>query len=296
MSYQKKLKQYRLIIERVQHKNLAKPNIDDILDYLEEHNAEMSSRTFLRTKDALFTDFGIKIEHNGSYKYFINYEESNNVKILIDFLNIAMQAQFVAGTMKDFKNLSQYIHLSSSANFTGIHLLQPLLEAIKEQKEIEFKHENYFTFKLTPYTIQPYLLKEYLNRWYVVGFVPSKNEFRTFGIDRIKDFKELKNKFKRNTKTDPRKFFEDTIGLVYTEHELQEVVIQATAHQAKYIETLPLHESQEPLLNHQFKLTLTPNYELIQRILMMGREVYVLRPQWLRDEIKGILEDSLKHY
>lgn len=198
--------------------------------------------------------------------------------------------------MKDFKEISKYFHLSSTTELKGIQLLQPLLNAIKEKNTIEFKHENYHTYNITNYKLEPYLLKEYLNRWYVVGIVPSTGEFRTFGIDRIEDLVIRNTLFERNNKVDPRTFFEDTIGLVYTEHELQPVLIQASEHQAKYIKSLPLHTSQQTLNNFKFSLTLTPNYELIQRILMMGSEVQVLKPLWLRDKIKGTLKKALESY
>jgi len=297
MSFSGKLRQYIIIIERIKNKQLPVSTANDLIMELEKHDLGCSPKTLERIRENLFADFNIAIEVNRSNNtYYIDYANSDSIPVFLSFLHTSLQAQFVAGTIKDFKKLSKFIHISTNSLFKGLDMLEPLLEAIKESVEIEFSHENYFTFKHKNYKLQPYILKEYLNRWYVVGNVPEINEFRTFGIDRIENLKNTNTKFRRKNSPDPRKFFDDTIGLVYTDHELQEVVIQATEHQAKYINSLPLHSSHKPLPNFQFSYLLTPNIELIQRILMMGSEVQVLKPDWLREKVKKILKDALEKY
>lgn len=67
-----------------------------------------------------------------------------------------------------------------------------------------------------------------------------------------------------------------------------------------YIKTLPLHRSQEIVLETGnevvFILFVAPNYELVQRILMYGFEVRVLKPASQVEEIKGVLTETLEYY
>jgi len=295
MSFQGKLKQYLLITEGLNRK----PNqtLSQLQEMLINDGFNISSRTIQRNIESLRVEFGVEIECNRSfYEYSINKELSVDIDFFLQFLHTAIHAQFVAENIKDFKNITNYIHFSDKADLKGLQLLQPLLESIKVKNVISFNHENYVTEEHKFFVMEPYMLKEYLNRWYVVGFVPAINEFRTIGVDRINDLKITGKKFKRKQTINPKSFFENTIGLVYSEYPIQEVIIQASEQQAKYIRSQLLHSSQVELKNFQFKLTLTPNYELIQRILMLGSEVSVIEPEWLRSEIRGILEDSLKNY
>ena len=296
MSFQGKLRQYLLITEMLQHQ----PNqtLKDIQNMLYDKGFNLSERTLQRNIESLRDEFGIEIVCNRSFNtYYIDDKEKTfNIDVFIKFLHSALKAQFVSENIKDFKNISEFIHLSEVTNTEGLEYLEPLLNAIKKSKVISFTHENYTTFQHKEYIIEPYLLKEYLNRWYIVGFVKNIKEFRTFGIDRMSDLKITNIKFKRNQNNNPRNFFDNTIGLVYSTHKLQNVKIKTTEIQAKYMRSQPLHSSQIEIENCLFQLTLTPNYELIQRVLMMGTEVMVVEPQWLKDEIKELLEEALKMY
>jgi predicted DNA-binding transcriptional regulator YafY len=143
-------------------------------------------------------------------------------------------------------------------------------------------------------------LKEYQNRWYVVGIIGDSEDFRTFGIDRIEGLKIIPETFKVNPKLNPAEMFERTIGLVYSIGTPQKVVLSFTPTQGRYIKTLPLHASQEILVDNEkecrISLYVIPNYELNQEILKHGNAVKVIEPKWLADEIKGILKDALNNY
>ena len=51
-----------------------------------------------------------------------------------------------------------------SKSFKGIHYLKDILLAIKEHRTITFQHENYWRNDIKEYTLTPLILKEYLNR------------------------------------------------------------------------------------------------------------------------------------
>lgn len=295
MSLQGKLKQYLLIVEMLKQQ----PNqmITDINNMLYNRGFDLSERTLQRNFEALRNEFGVDVKCDRSFNtYSINSHNSINIDVFIKFLHSALHAQFVSDNIKDFKDISQFIHLAGTTSISGLEHLEPLLNAIKTKRVITFTHENYTYLSKKQYSIEPYLLKEYLNRWYIIGYVPDIKDFRTFGVDRLANLKTTNNKFKRKANIDPRDFFENTIGLVYSEHSLQKVTIEATMSQAKYLRSQPLHSSQTENPENIFTLTLTPNYELTQRILMMGSEIRVTKPQWLQDEVVKILKDTLGRY
>ena len=294
-SIQGKIKQYYLIINSLmEHPNQTS---EEILALLENEDFNISQRTLFRIIESLRYDFGIEIECNRKNNtYFIDEEKSNHIDIFLHFLYMSFQADFVANNIKDVKLWTNYIHLSSITTQKGIEFLQPILDSIKKYKIIEFKYEKFIESERYSYELQPYLLKEYLNRWYIFGYIKEKKDFRIFGLDRIIDLTITENTFERDEKIKPIDFFSNTVGLTYDEYELQEIILQATEIEAKYLRTQPLHSSQVELDNFKFKLYLTPNYELIQLILMRVNGIEVLKPDWLRKEIHNELIEMIKKY
>ena len=81
---------------------------------------------------------------------------------------------------------------------------------------------------------------------------------------------------------------------------METIILSFTPNQGKYVKTLPLHITQETLIDDdtEFRISIDviPNYELIQTILKQGDTVKVIEPQWLADKIKENLKRTLKKY
>ena len=291
----------QLVIQYVyDHKYPTKKNI---LMHLEEKDMPISERTLERYFEKIRADFGIEIEYDSKERgYHINEEKSVKVASFFKFLEIVQVADIFSNSLKDSNTILDYVSFDDSKNFKGIDNLKDILVAVKEQREISFLHENYWRNSNKEYTITPLMLKEYLNRWYVVGATNNNDELRTFGIDRISEL-EIKNtsKKKREDYKDRLSKFNHTVGLTYGEGEPEKVSLLVDELHVKYMRSLPLHQSQVILpLNddkkHQVDFYVYPNYEFKTQILKIGAEVEVLSPQYLRDEIVGMLEGSLRNY
>ena len=142
------------------------------------------------------------------------------------------------------------------------------------------------------------MLIEYQHRWYIIGKTGGRKEFRTFGVDRIDDLEIQADTFEPDTRTDPVELFDNIVGLTYSLNELEDVVLSFTPLQGKYVKTLPLHKSQEIIKENKneliVKLTIIPNFEFKQKILMLGDSVKVIEPEWLVNDIKNKLKNALK--
>jgi len=156
------------------------------------------------------------------------------------------------------------------------------------------------TNKETKVLMDPYFLKEYLGRWYIVGLRDNDDKIRTYGIDRISDLEITKETFKKTKEVKARANFDSIIGLVYSYGKQQRVILSFTPQQGRYIKSLPWHHSQKVLIDNEEELRISlfvvPNYELYQQILMNGADVEVIEPAWLRKEIKGKLMNALNRY
>jgi predicted DNA-binding transcriptional regulator YafY len=80
----------------------------------------------------------------------------------------------------------------------------------------------------------------------------------------------------------------------------KEIILSFDPDQGKYIKTLPLHESQQILIDKedklQIKLTLYITYDFIMELLSHGEKVKVLKPGSLADEIKAIHQKAFEKY
>jgi len=298
MSAQGTIKRYILIIERIA--SIGFPSFQVIKAHLSDHGFEISERTLQRNIEQTRYEFGIEIKYDRTQNgYYVDKEESINYDAFMKFLEIISTADLLTESLKDGKDTMRYISFETDGNLKGIENLKSLLFAIKNHRIIFFTHENFETGKRKSYRMKPYLLKEYQNRWYIVGLIES-DKFRTFGIDRIESIELLSDIFKPDPKLNPAKLFENVIGLTYSNDEQEEVVLSFTPLQGKYIQALPLHKSQEVIKETEkeiiVRLTVIPNFELEQKILMMGDSVKVLSPEWLIKEMKSILMNTLNQY
>jgi predicted DNA-binding transcriptional regulator YafY len=186
MSRQGTIRRYTLIIEKINSGQY--PSFQTIQDYLDDFGFSLSKRTIERDIAAIRNEFGIEITFN-QYKegFYIDEENSINMESFLRFLEIVNTAELLTQSLADSKETLDYISFDKGGGLKGIEYLKPLLKAIKEHRKIKFRHFSFQTEKSRKYTMKPYLLKEYQNRWYVVGIVPGINELRTIGLDRIKD-------------------------------------------------------------------------------------------------------------
>lgn len=299
MSKQGTVRRYILIIEKLGRKQF--PSFDEIKNYLSNHDFEVSNRTIQRDIEQIRSEFGIEIQYNRFKNgYFINEDLSLDLESFVRFFEIVNTADLLIESLKESKDTLDYISFEAQGSLKGIENLKPLLFAIKNRRVISFTHENFYEKTHSNHTVKPYLLKEYQNRWYLIGTIKPTDEFRTFGIDRISNLVVSETTFKPSKKKKASKLFEHTIGLTYSLGEVEDVVLSFTALQGKYIKTLPLHSSQRILVDNekelQIKLKIIPNFEFQQQLLKLGDNVKVLQPQWLADEIKTVLTNTLKQY
>lgn len=299
MSKYGEVRRYSLIIERIKCGHY--PTFLEIKDFLYAQGFQVGDRTIQRDIEQIRVEFGIEIKYDRIRRgYCIDYENSLNVESFFHFLEIVNTAELLTESLMESKDALKHISFDTGGGLKGIENLKPLLKAVIENRKISFNHYNFQTEKVTAYTLKPYLLREYLNRWYVIGIVDGTKTLRIFGIDRVRDLDIKAETFTPDQNLDPACLFDQTIGLMFSQNTVQDVVLSFTHTQGKYIKTLPLHKSQKVLIDNEkecrIALRVIPNYELTQEILMHGDSVKVMEPAWLAEKIQQILKRALEKY
>jgi|LakMenE18May11ns_1017448.scaffolds.fasta_scaffold9934814_3 predicted DNA-binding transcriptional regulator YafY len=299
MSTQGTIKRYTLIIQKTS--GPYHPTFKEILDHLEDQGFNISPRTLQRDIDQIRNEFQIEINYNRLRNtYSISEEDGMPTETLVRFLEVLGTAELFSESLKEGNDLLNFVSFEDQGNLKGIEFLKTIIAAVRNKRKIEVNHVNFESGKRTLYIISPYLLKEYQSRWYVFGTINNTNTFRTFGLDRIESLKIMKESFKPIKDLDPKSFFEDVVGLVYSDYDTEEVVLKVSAVQAKYLKALPLHKSQYVVSENEteshIRFIIKPNFEFMQRILMMAERATIIKPKWFADEIKQVLKQTLKNY
>lgn len=298
MSQHRTIKRYSLILEKVQK---SCPSADEMLTFLERFDFNISKRTLERDLEAMRNEYDVNIVYNRTKRgYELQDSEGNDVSTFLRFLEVAQTAILIENSLADGKKAMQFMDFDQGGGLIGLSNLEPLLRACSERRKISFNHTSFQSGNTRRYSLNPYLLKEYLNRWYIVGEVRGLKELRTFGIDRLTDLEVSDELFEPKAKWKPKENFQKVIGLVYEGDKTETVRLKINAEQIPYVKSLPFHSSQtieeeneEYMIIH---LRIIPNYELTQQILQHNSRITVLEPQHLREEIIHLLESSLEKY
>lgn len=183
---------------------------------------------------------------------------------------------------------------------SGLENLHDLLTAVKEKIALSVLYQP---FGKEAYTqiIHPYLLKEYRNRWFLIGRNDG-NYVCNLALDRIKSFKPAKEIFIENNLFDPNTYFNNMIGVsLPTNGEIHQILIKVKPSLVPYVRTKPIHSSQLFVNKLEddselFTLQVVKNYELKSTLLSYGNDLEVLQPESLRDEMKQVFKHGADMY
>ena len=279
------------------------PSKEQILLFLESNDLNVSMRTFERDLKNIRTDFGIEITYEKSHNgYFIDEEESTDIESFFKFLELVTLTEVFSDGLQADKKLLQYVKFDDSSNLKGVENLEPILIAIKQGCKLSFKHFHYYKETTTDYTISPLMVKEYVNRWYVIGVPEGQNEIRTYGIDRLSEITkgELISIDKEDFQ-DQLNQFDNIVGVSLKGSKIEKIILKTHDRNMRYLRSLPLHHSQSIVPDkepgyYQVMFHIIPNYEFDVQILKMSMEVEVIKPQWYREHIKNEIQKIYTKY
>jgi len=174
----------------------------------------------------------------------------------------------------------------------GIEWLDILYKAIVSKSTLLFTYQSFKARAANDIIFYPYLLKEYRNRWFVLGMKKQGKEIITFALDRIQAISALPDELFREQKNfDPHEHFSTIVGVTRNIGELPvKVSFLANPVHAPYIKTKPIHASQqiieETKEGTQFCIEVVPNFELERELLGFGEGLKVLSPSNLVRRIR----------
>ncbi|MGV8964281.1 MAG: helix-turn-helix transcriptional regulator [Candidatus Saccharimonadaceae bacterium] len=206
----------------------------------------------------------------------------------------------VKGTISQSQG-DQIIELEHNPNAKGLLHLEGLYPIIKNGREIHVTYKPFNWNEEIEYVIHPFLIKEYNNRWFLLGWKPDEKIFTVLGLDRIQKFNETGNPIVKSKQKELAQLCKNIIGVSFNEGAKPvEVKLWVSAAQLPYLITKPLHPSQKLIEEQQdgsiLSFRLVPNFELEQTILMYGERVKVLAPIEMVSKIRERINEASGNY
>ena len=259
---------------------------------------ELTRVTFVRHKNAIEDIFGIYIEcdRKNGYTYYIG----NDYVLREDSVqNWMLSTLSVNNIISESLSLQDRILLQQVPN-EGEYL-KMVLDAMKRSVRIDVTYRKYGTEKPNHLNFEPYCIKLFKQRWYILGHFhrdateekPESDYFGIFSFDRILEMSLTGTKFKIDPQFDAQEYFDECYGvLVGDGTPAERIVIRAYGQERYYIRDLPIHHSQKEIGQGEdfadFELFMRPTIDLSAHILSRSSQVKVLSPQWLAEEIRDM--------
>ncbi len=298
MSKRESIIRYNLIIRKLRRYPATYKEIANELaleSEIQSYNLRVSKRTFQRDIADIRAIYNIDIQYDFSRgMYYIDFEDQSEVRERI------LEAFDTFNALNLSDRLSNYIHFEKRRP-QGTENLYGLLHAIKKKVRIKFSHQKYWDPEPTHRTAEPYALKEFRNRWYVLANDLKDQRVKSFALDRLYDLEITKKKFQFPIDFDVNEYYRHCFGIVGADGQKpQEIILSFEPVEGKYIKSLPLHESQQILVDNEnelrIKLHIVIKHDFIMEILSHGDRVKVIKPDRFADEIKKIYQKALDQY
>lgn len=196
------------------------------------------------------------------------------------------------------KNQGNFVSYEENTGYVGLEWFKEIFDAIANSRVLDITYSRFNGARPYYWKIHPYFLKQYNNRWFLLGLNDYSKKISILALDRIDDLKEIRMDFIPNTTINFEEYFKDIIGTTKENAPIENIRMQFSTNRFPYVETKPIHGSQK-IIDHGnriIEINVIPNKELISHILTYGNDVEVLSPQFIRDEIRAILEDALHKY
>jgi len=257
----------------------------------------MPLRTFHHHRKAIESMFDINIECDKStHEYYI--EDSDDLKkgALRNWLLSTFSVNNLLSESQKLRERIMFEHIPS-----GQGHLAAIIEAMKESVVIELQYQSFWAKEPKVYALEPYFVRIFKQRWYVVGRNCALNKVRIFALDRISELTETGKKYRYPKSFNPEVYFHDCYGITNDdETEAVKVVVRVSERQAHYMNALPLHHSQRVVEQgaefSTLEFYLKPSFDFKQELLSYGADVEVLEPDWLRREFADTFRTLKEKY
>ncbi len=297
-----------------------------INDKLSDDGNAIDKRTLFRDIKYLIEEKGAPVhrpEKGDEFYYYIAKFSIRNVPLDEDDVVALKKAIVVFKQVQDFqmtdelegiiRKLENRIHTQTDhqptivqfekhTSSSGKEFFDNLMDAIEAKIPVNLSYQPFGAKDAFEKTVHPYLLKEFRNRWFLIGREGQASYITNYALDRIKKIKNSEATFIENNLFDPEHYFDSLIGVsVPRDAKPENVAIKVYKKSVPYVLTKPIHNSQAVTKENKdgsmvVELNLIINFEFKSILLSYGAGVEIKKPLSLRKEMSALVKEMQALY
>lgn len=196
--------------------------------------------------------------------------------------------------------IESVMSFDNNAYLMGIEYIGVLADAIVNKYPIKLKYQPY-GMEEQDLQVSPYHLKQYNNRWFLIGKPMGKDVIYNYALDRIKGVEHLSKAYEE-TEVDFAEYFDDVIGVSVNDIPVEHIELLVNKNRYPYLKTKPLHWSQKHWQEKDteysvcLSIDVKPNNELVSTLFSFGSDIVVVSPACLRKVMKDKVEKLRNAY
>lgn len=272
----------------------------ELMSLLERHDLQVSERSPSRWLQALRDEFDLPVKFNQKQKVFEAHENDRPANPP-GLLKYTLDSIFLRETLLRNQKAAEVIRPDNRAPALNHHQFGQLVTACLEHRLVQVRHQKFDANEPKDYLLQPFFLKEYHYRWYLVAADTADNHrIKAFGLERILELSLLDERFDASRRELAEDLFTGLMGITGSENPATEIVLRTNSMQKRFFETLPLHPRQQitQLADDVWEVRFVgkPNLELTQQLVGQLEPIEVVSPAYYRQYMVDFLKRNLAVY
>ena len=291
---------YVWLIDQIhRHGHITKKELDEAwsrssLNDLRED--KIPERTFFNHIIAIADTFGLDIKCDRALGYYIENDDDMNGNSLTKWMLNSLSLRNLVNESVSVKDRIIVDDVPS-----GEVWLTEISRAMTESKTVRMTYHSFYRPEASTFDLQPWCLRLFRQRWYVLGLSEGYSDPRIYALDRIENLEATSGKFTLPSGFNASEYFNDIVGVSVGDCDnVVDVKLMVDPYQANYLRSLPLHHSQREIETTKdyvvFYYHLAPTFEFKQAVLSLMDTAEILEPQSLRSELAEIVSKMHEAY
>lgn len=225
-------------------------------------------------------------------EYPLFKEMSEAIRKVIDSANIS-------DNLKQLFESNTLLETEKHEPLKGVELIPDILQSIYHRKKIFVEYQKFDRDDVKTHEVKPILLKEDKQMWYIICKNVKYDSFMILALDRIVSITETEEIFEPIA-FNSEEHFRYSFGITVSEEDPIDVIISFTPMQGNYLRILPIHTTQQILMDNEFEfriqIKVIPSYEFFSKIRSYGGQAQIISPETIRKEFQISLTNTLSLY
>jgi len=286
-------------------------HIRQLKSFLEDEGfANISERNIQRDLSSLREHFGVNVGYNQALKRYVIEDLPDDDPDLTQFESLIDMAEQYRTKLNKVQGALDGYEIIRFEHQDSLLKIKPRLtiiaQAIKQKEVISFFYRPFGQTEEREWNLEPYLVLENKNRWYVIGLDLASKSVRTFGLERILAIENTYKKFDSNRNFNYNEIKSKNYGIYNIDAEPTAIVLRFSKLQGHYLVTNPIHSSQVELPNFEgegssnsytyLQVNLIPNPDFYMQLMSYHAECKVLSPVEIQKTVVEMTKKMLEQY